>query len=59
MLFALHRFSSHPALLVTMVQCEEHCTLLLALTTPVRIRRAAQITLPRDIREAAHLEDGD
>ncbi len=25
----------------------------------VRIRRAAQITLPRDIREAAHLEEGD
>jgi AbrB family looped-hinge helix DNA binding protein len=25
----------------------------------VKIRRAAQITLPRDIREAAHLEEGD
>ena len=25
----------------------------------VRIRRAAQITLPRDIREAARLSDGD
>jgi hypothetical protein len=30
MLFALHRFSSHPALLVRMVQCEGHCTLRLA-----------------------------
>ena len=28
-------------------------------TSLVRIRRAAQITLPRDIREAARLEDGD
>ena len=25
----------------------------------VKIRRAAQITLPREIREAAHLEEGD
>jgi AbrB family looped-hinge helix DNA binding protein len=25
----------------------------------VKIRRAAQITLPRDIREAARLEEGD
>ena len=25
----------------------------------VRVRRAAQITLPRDIREAARLEEGD
>lgn len=25
----------------------------------VRVRRAAQITLPRAIREAAHLEEGD
>jgi AbrB family looped-hinge helix DNA binding protein len=25
----------------------------------VKIRRAAQITLPRDVREAARLEDGD
>jgi|307.fasta_scaffold584145_2 AbrB family looped-hinge helix DNA binding protein len=25
----------------------------------VKVRRAAQITLPRDIREAAHLEEGD
>jgi AbrB family looped-hinge helix DNA binding protein len=28
-------------------------------TALVRIRRAAQITLPRDIRDAAHIEDGD
>ena len=28
--FALHRFSSHPVHLVTMVQCEGHCTLPLA-----------------------------
>ena len=27
--------------------------------TLVRVRRAAQITLPRDIREAARLEEGD
>ncbi len=25
----------------------------------VRLRRAAQITLPREIRQAAHLEEGD
>ena len=25
----------------------------------VKIRRAAQITLPREIREAAHLQEGD
>lgn len=25
----------------------------------VRVRRAAQITLPREIRQAAHLEEGD
>jgi AbrB family looped-hinge helix DNA binding protein len=25
----------------------------------VQIRRAAQITLPRDIREAAHVKEGD
>jgi AbrB family looped-hinge helix DNA binding protein len=25
----------------------------------VRLRRAAQITLPQDIREAAHLREGD
>jgi AbrB family looped-hinge helix DNA binding protein len=25
----------------------------------VRLRRAAQITLPQDIREAAHLKEGD
>jgi AbrB family looped-hinge helix DNA binding protein len=25
----------------------------------VKVRRAAQITLPRDIREAAHLAEGD
>ncbi len=25
----------------------------------VKIRRAAQITLPREIRDAAHLEEGD
>jgi AbrB family looped-hinge helix DNA binding protein len=25
----------------------------------VRLRRAAQITLPQDIREAAHLQEGD
>jgi len=27
--------------------------------TLVKVRRAAQITLPRDIREAARLEEGD
>jgi AbrB family looped-hinge helix DNA binding protein len=27
--------------------------------TLVKVRRAAQITLPREIREAAHLEEGD
>jgi AbrB family looped-hinge helix DNA binding protein len=27
--------------------------------TLVRARRAAQITLPRDIRQAVHLEEGD
>ncbi|MBD0273143.1 MAG: AbrB/MazE/SpoVT family DNA-binding domain-containing protein [Acetobacteraceae bacterium] len=27
--------------------------------TLIRVRRAAQITLPRDIREAARLEEGD
>jgi AbrB family looped-hinge helix DNA binding protein len=27
--------------------------------TLIRMRRAAQITLPREIREAAHLEEGD
>lgn len=27
--------------------------------TLVRVRRAAQITLPREIREAARLEEGD
>jgi AbrB family looped-hinge helix DNA binding protein len=25
----------------------------------VKVRRAAQITLPREIRQAAHLEEGD
>jgi len=25
----------------------------------VKVRRAAQITLPREIRDAAHLEEGD
>ncbi len=25
----------------------------------VKIRRAAQITLPRELRDAAHLEEGD
>lgn len=25
----------------------------------VRLRRAAQITLPHDIREAAHIKEGD
>ena len=25
----------------------------------VRVRRAAQVTLPREIREAAHLKEGD
>lgn len=25
----------------------------------VRVRRAAQITMPREIRQAAHLEEGD
>lgn len=25
----------------------------------IKLRRAAQITLPRDIRDAAHLKDGD
>ena len=32
---------------------EEHRSAL------VKVRRAAQITLPREIRQAAHLEEGD
>ena len=32
---------------------EEHPSVL------VKVRRAAQITLPREIRQAAHLEEGD
>ncbi len=32
---------------------EEHPSAL------VKVRRAAQITLPREIRQAAHLEEGD
>ena len=32
---------------------EEHPSAL------VKVRRAAQITLPREIRKAAHLEEGD
>lgn len=29
------------------------------LSALVKVRRAAQITLPREIRQAAHLEEGD